>query len=51
MLGIDWADVEGKYRALAPYARSSAECLEASLDVMRNLRCVEHVSELTELLR
>ena len=51
MLGIAWADVEGKYRALAPYAKFSGENLEASMKVIRNFREVRNVAELVSLLR
>ena len=51
MLGIDWADVEGKYRALAPYAKFSGDNLERSMKVIRNFREVKNVSELVGLLR
>jgi 2-methylcitrate dehydratase PrpD len=51
MLGIAWADVEGKYRALAPFAKYSGENLEASIKVIRNFREVKKVSELVGLLR
>ena len=51
MLGIDWADVEGKYRALAPYAKLSGGNLEASMKVIRNFREAKKVSELVGLLR
>ncbi len=51
MLGIDWADVESKYRALAPFAKFSGENLEASMKVIRNFREVKKVSELVGLLR
>ena len=51
IVGIDWRDVEAKYRALVPYARLTGENLDASLKVIRNVRDVGHVSELTTLLR
>jgi 2-methylcitrate dehydratase PrpD len=51
ILGIDWADVEAKYRALAPFAKFSGKNLEASMKVIRNFREVKKVSELTGLLR
>jgi len=51
MLGIDWSDVEGKYRALAPYAKFSGRNLEASMKVIRAFRNVRQVSELIGLLR
>ena len=51
ILGIDWADVEAKYRALAPFAKFSGKNLEASMKVIRNFREVKNVSELVGLLR
>src|SRR5262249_47032265 len=51
MLGIACADVEAKYRALAPFAKFSGDNLEASMKVIRNFRKVKKVSELVDLLR
>lgn len=51
ILGIAWADVEGKYRVLAPFAKLAGENLEASVTVIRNFRDVRQVSELVGLLR
>ena len=51
IVGIGWADVEGKYRALAPYAALSGNNLEASMKVIRNFHEVGKVSELINLLR
>jgi 2-methylcitrate dehydratase PrpD len=51
ILGIDWADVEAKYRALAPYAKFSGNNLEASMKVIRAFRGVASVSGLVSLLR
>jgi 2-methylcitrate dehydratase PrpD len=51
MLGISWADVEGKYRALAPYAKLAPGNLEESMRVIRNFREVKNVSALIGLLR
>ncbi|MGZ5175956.1 MAG: MmgE/PrpD family protein [Burkholderiales bacterium] len=51
ILGIEWRDVEAKYRALAPFAKFSGENLEASMKVIRNFREVRKVSELINLLR
>ena len=51
MLGIGWADVEAKYRALAPYANFSGGNLEASMKVIRRFREVKKVAELVGLLR
>ena len=49
--GIDWADVDAKYRALAPLALGNGERVEASLAVIHDFRRAAHVSALTELLR
>ena len=51
MLGISWDDVEGKYRALVPYAKLSAGNLEASMKVIRSFCDVKNVAELIGLLR
>jgi 2-methylcitrate dehydratase PrpD len=51
VLGIDWADVERKYRTLVPHAKLSANNLEASMEVIRNFRDVKNVSALVALLR
>jgi 2-methylcitrate dehydratase PrpD len=50
MLGIAWADIDAKYRALAPQAPLSAQQVEASLDVIHNFRHVAHVATLLDLL-
>jgi len=50
MLGIDWADVDAKYRTLVPQAQVSAQQVEASLQVIHDFRQVTHVSALTDLL-
>jgi hypothetical protein len=50
MLGIAWADIDAKYRALVPHARLSGERIEASLALVHDFREVERVSALTELL-
>jgi 2-methylcitrate dehydratase PrpD len=49
--GIDWADVDAKYRALLPQAQVSDRQVEASLQVIHDLRNVQHVSTLTGLLQ
>jgi len=51
ILGIAWADIEAKYRALAPYAKLSGDNLEQSLKVIRRLRDSKNVGELIGLLR
>lgn len=45
-LGIAWADIEAKYRALAPSAPMSAERVEASFAILRSLREAEGVGVL-----
>jgi 2-methylcitrate dehydratase PrpD len=50
-LGIDWADVDAKYRTLAPHGRLSERQVEASLQMIHNFRAVAHVSALLNLLR
>jgi 2-methylcitrate dehydratase PrpD len=51
MLGIYWADVDGKYRTLVPHARLSERQVEASLQVIHDFCNVKHASALTELLQ
>jgi hypothetical protein len=51
MLGIDWADIDAKYRTLAPQARLRAEQVEASLQIIHDFHQVMDVSALTDLLR
>ncbi len=51
ILGIEWRDVESKYRALAPYAKFSGGNLEQSMRVIRSFRDVKNVAELVGLLR
>lgn len=50
ILGIEWADVDAKYRTLAPAAPLSAAQVEASLQVMHDFRNVTHVSALLDVL-
>jgi 2-methylcitrate dehydratase PrpD len=49
--GIDWADVDAKYRTLVPNAKLSDQQVEASLQVIHDFRHVKHVSALTDLLQ
>jgi 2-methylcitrate dehydratase PrpD len=51
MLGIEWVDVERKYRTLAPHAKLSGDNLEASMKVIHRFHEVKDVSELVGLLR
>ncbi len=49
--GIDWADVDAKYRRLVPLSGLAPEEVEASLEVVHDFDAVKTVSELTRLLR
>jgi len=49
-LGIDWADVDAKYRRLVPLS-GLAPKVEASLEVVHGFDAVKTVSLLTHLLR
>jgi 2-methylcitrate dehydratase PrpD len=48
--GIEWADVDAKYRRLVPPSGLSRDKVEASLEVVHELEAVKAVSELTRLL-
>jgi 2-methylcitrate dehydratase PrpD len=50
MLGIAWADIDAKYRALAPYSGLPAERIEASLALIRDFRRAPRAAALTALL-
>lgn len=49
--GIEWRDVEAKYRALVPYARLSGDNLEASWRVIRAFADATGAEELVSLLK
>jgi 2-methylcitrate dehydratase PrpD len=51
MLGIAWADIDAKYRALVPHSGLPDREVEASLAVIHDFRQVENVSALTNLLQ
>ncbi|ETX05190.1 MAG: hypothetical protein ETSY2_24435 [Candidatus Entotheonella gemina] len=51
ILGIDWADIDAKYRTLMPLAHMRDEQIEASLQIIHDFRHVTHVSALVDLLR
>jgi hypothetical protein len=51
ILGIDWADVDAKYRTLVPNAQLSDRQVEESLHMIHDFRHVTHVSALTDLLQ
>jgi 2-methylcitrate dehydratase PrpD len=49
--GIDWADVDAKYRMLVPKAQVRDQQVEESLHMIHDFRHVTHVSALTDLLQ
>jgi 2-methylcitrate dehydratase PrpD len=49
--GIEWRDVDAKYRALMPQSGMSAQRIEQSLRVIHQFERVRNVSELIGLLR
>jgi len=49
-LGIDWADIDAKYRTLAPRAPLSERQVEQSLATIRGFRDASNVTALIELL-
>jgi 2-methylcitrate dehydratase PrpD len=51
MLGIAWADIEAKYRALVPYAGASAEQIESSWGLIRGFRQIDRAGALPEILQ
>ena len=50
-LGIDWADIESKYRTLMPNSGLPAERIEQTLALIHDFRNAPGVSELVGLLR
>ena len=48
--GIDWSDVDAKYRALMPESKVPARRIEESLALIHRFDQVKHVSELTRLI-
>ncbi len=48
--GIDWSDVDAKYRALMPDSKLPAKRIEESLNVIHGFDQVKRMSELTSLL-
>lgn len=49
-LGIDWADIDAKYRTLVPGSGLGAQTIEDSLAVIHDFRRVTDVSTLTRLI-
>jgi 2-methylcitrate dehydratase PrpD len=50
-LGIDWADIEAKYRTLMPNSGLTAERIDRSFAAIRDLATATSVTSLAELLR
>ena len=50
-VGIAWADIDAKYRALVPQAGLPGRQIEASLGIIHDFRRVRNVSALTNLLQ
>jgi 2-methylcitrate dehydratase PrpD len=48
--GIEWADVDAKYRRLVPLSKLKNTKIEASLKVVHELETVKSMAELTRLL-
>jgi 2-methylcitrate dehydratase PrpD len=51
VLGIDWADIDAKYRTLVPHGRLHDRQVEESLRMIHDFRHVRHVSALTGQLK
>ncbi len=51
LLGIAWADIDAKFRALAPLGGLSGDRIEALLDLIHDIRRLESISGLIERLR
>jgi len=49
--GIAWADIDAKYRSLAPHAGLVESQIDASLALIRDFRSLAGVAALTDLLR
>jgi len=50
ILGIDWADIDAKYRTLVPLAGVASDEIEKSLARIHDFRGVKQMSELVGLL-
>lgn len=49
--GIEWGDVDAKYRALMPESRMTTKRIEETLTMIHGFEKVKNVSELTGLLK
>jgi 2-methylcitrate dehydratase PrpD len=50
IIGIDWTDVDNKFRSLVSMTGTSPSNIQRCLDVIHQFRDVEHVRELAELV-
>jgi 2-methylcitrate dehydratase PrpD len=50
-LGLDWAEIDAKYRALMPASGLNERAIEASLAAIHDFRSIKSVSSLLDLLR
>jgi hypothetical protein len=50
-VGIDWVDVDSKYRALMPASGLAADKIDKSLDVIRHFRDAPGAAGLIGLLQ
>src|SRR5712691_10398548 len=51
MLGIDWADIDAKFRALMPLAGLRSDRIDSCLDKIHDFRHLGHVGALISLLQ
>jgi 2-methylcitrate dehydratase PrpD len=49
--GIEWSDIDAKYRALMPDARLPGKRIEETLNLIHHLDQVKNVSELTRMIQ
>jgi hypothetical protein len=50
-LGLDWADIDAKYRALMPASGLNEQAIEATLAVIHDFQNLKALSSLLDLLR
>jgi len=51
LLGIAWADIDAKFRALVPLSGMGEQQIEAMLGIIHDFRRQASVTALTDLLR
>ena len=49
--GIEWSDIDAKYRALMPNSRLPAKRIEDTLNMIHHVEQVKSVSELTRMIQ